>query len=94
MASKAELVALLRKCRVLLASGNPRVSSVLSRIDAALAEPEPGKTVRVRVPVAVNDKGEWSVNGNLLTYGRVVEYVITADVPLPQSVEVEGECET
>lgn len=89
MATRAELVALLRKCRIEAGTNFPL--NLRARIDAALAEPEAGKTVRVRVAVYVNDEGSWSVNGNLLTHRPVANYVITADVPLPQAVEVEGE---
>lgn len=98
MATKSELVALLRECRDQLEAMDDGLRpfgpslDMMDRIDAALAEPEAGKTVRVSVPVYVNSRGDWSVNRELL-HRPVADYFITADVPLPQAVEVEGEAE-
>lgn len=91
MAIKSELVALLRECREFVRGpANAKAMDLSSRIDAALAEPEAGKTVRVSIPVFVGSNGEWSLDG-LTSYVPVARYNVTADVPIPQAVEVEGE---
>lgn len=104
---EAELIALLRE---LLDRPNwenrchSDIADVIQKLQAALAEqPEQGKTVRVRIPVAVNADAHWQACGaNCQTksidfaaqvraglYGSTV-YFIEADVPLPQSVVCEG----
>lgn len=106
MATRAELVALLRECREFVRGpANAKAMDLSSRIDAALAEPEAGKTVRVRAAVAIDESGCWHINGDDTyddetssrhavhyndTPARSSIYFITASVPLPQAVEVEG----
>lgn len=81
-----------------------RAADFRASIDAVLAEPEPGKTVRVRAAVCINAEGDYCVYGDakykdadnqaeadLCRLGVVSYYFITAEVPLPQAVEVEGE---
>lgn len=86
--------------------GREWVPNYWRRIDAALAEPGPGKTVRVRIACCVDAEGYWYACGcgeaddedtsqealdNVSDHCKRVVHWITADVPVPQAVEVEGE---
>lgn len=111
MKTRAELVALLRDFREYLRgdTGSETAYELCKRIYAALAEPEAGKTVRVRCAVGIHpEHGNSIIYGNSLwddssmqnavtdSTGRKFAGFITADVPIPQeqAVEVEGEVKT
>lgn len=66
------------------------------------------KTVRVRIAVAVNERGEWHAFGgdfeddwamdeavaNVSEDVRVAEHFIEADVPIPEPSTIEGQVTT
>lgn len=89
MTTRNELVALLRAAQEWVPGKHSPADDLRRRIDAALAEPEPGKTVRVSLRVNVSPTGSWWIGSREGTNG--VERFIIADVPIPQAVEVEGE---
>lgn len=95
MASKAELVALLRHLRSWIEdTSSMRAADFRARIDAALAEPEAGKTVRVRACVGWNTCDDAFARRQALKnlpheLGDSFTCFGEIDVPLPQAVEVE-----
>lgn len=109
MATKAELLELLRECRGRMERGCS-VGCLADRIDAVLKDeqkPEPeGRTVRVRIAVAINADKDWyawgeagvddqemvnEVVGNVPDGQPIMARFIEADVPLPEVRTVEGE---
>lgn len=77
----------------------------IDRLRAGKQEPR-GKTVRVKIAVAVDKTGDWNAIGGFgqeekesmkdamtdLEYGEV-HYWLTADLPIPEETTVEAEVE-
>lgn len=77
------------------------ILALLDEIDRLRAKPKPlGKTVSVRVPVAVEKSGYWRAaprpsTDQLKEYmtDDYVIYWLTADLPIPEETTVEAEVE-